>query len=403
MINVSCGTGSTGRICTDLAASLEELGHEVKIAYGRDRVSPQFEKYAVRIGTDFEVNIHAAYARVCDASGLGSKIGTRRFIKWVKEYNPDVIHLHNIHGYYLHVPTLFKYLKTCGKPIIWTLHDCWCFTGHTAFCDSANCDRWKDGCGSCPLLSQYPSSFIDRSKNNWQWKKECFTNVPNLSLITPSRWLAELVKQSFMRDYPVDVIHNGIDTSAFYPLKNDFKEYYGIEGKRVLLGVASIWNEMKGLDDFIKLSELVDDNTVIVMVGLTQEQIKHLPANIIGIERTSSVKELNFIYSSADVFLNLTYCDNYPTTNLEARACQIPIITYETGGSPESAGSSAVVVKRGNVEGVWKEAQALFHSEKSNSSEKVKDVKDTVNEYVEKYAGGGTSKRSISSSCLGNM
>lgn len=177
MINSVCGIRSTGRICTDLATALEARGHEVKIAYGRETVPEQFQKYAVRIGSDLDVKLHCIKARLLDASGFGSKQATEKFISWVKEWNPDVIHLHNIHGYYINIEVLFDYLRTCGKKIIWTLHDCWAFTGHTAYCDAIHCEKWKTGCGKCPQIGEYPKSYVDRSKRNWNRKKDLFSWV----------------------------------------------------------------------------------------------------------------------------------------------------------------------------------------------------------------------------------
>lgn len=352
MINVVCGIRSTGRICTDLATALEAQGHEVKIAYGRENVPEQFRKYAVRVGSELDVKLHVAKARLTDSAGFGSKAATTKFIKWVKEYDPDVIHLHNIHGYYINIEILFDYLKTCDKKIIWTLHDCWAFTGHTAYCDAVHCEKWKTGCNHCPQHKEYPQSYIDRSKINWKRKKDIFSSVPGLRIVTPSHWLKGLVKDSFLKEYDTDVIHNGIDTSQFYPLKNDFREVYGIGNRVMLLGVATIWDDMKGYSDFIALSHrLPFDKYSIVLVGLTEKQRKELSTKIIGIERTASVKELAQIYSAADLFLNLTYCDNYPTVNIEAAACGTPIISYDTGGSPESAGSLLkAVVPKGDIE-----------------------------------------------------
>ena len=251
MINVVCGIRSTGRICTDLATELEKQGHEVKIAYGREQVPQQFRKYAVRIGSDFDVKLHGLKARVLDAAGLGSKRATEKFIKWVREYDPDVIHLHNIHGYYINIEVLFKYLKTCGKKIIWTLHDCWAFTGHSAYCDAIDCRKWKDGCRKCPQLKEYPKAIIDLSCINWKKKRALFTRISNMIIVTPSYWLEGYVKQSFLKEYPVKVIHNGIDTSQFYPMVNDFRKLYNLEDKYILLGVATSWDDMKGYSDFI--------------------------------------------------------------------------------------------------------------------------------------------------------
>lgn len=335
MVNSVCGIRSTGRICTDLALALETEGHEVKIAYGREHVPEQYKKYAVRIGSDLDVNLHGVKARLFDADGLGSKSATKRFIEWVAEYDPDIIHLHNLHGYYINVPLLFEYITNHNKKVIWTFHDMWPFTGHSGTCDMHNCEKWKTGCESCPAYKEYPSSFKDASSRNYHWKKALFTRVKDMTIVTPSRWLAGLVQRSFLKNGKIEVIPNGIDIKQFRPLKNDFKDFYGIQNKILLMGCATWWGESKGLNDFYTLSEKLDDRFKIVLVGLDKKQIRELPDKILGIERTNSVKELSQIYSAADVFLNLTYADNFPTVNLEALSCGTPVITYKTGGSAE--------------------------------------------------------------------
>jgi glycosyltransferase involved in cell wall biosynthesis len=336
-INSVCGIRSTGRICTDLAEVLEQNGHECKIAYGREIVPEKYQKYAVRIGNGFDVKIHALQSRIFDNMGFGSRYATEKFIEWVKDYNPDVIHLHNIHGYYINIEILFNYLAKAKKPVVWTLHDCWAFTGHCAYYSYVKCDKWKTGCNNCPQKRSYPSSFLfDQSKQNWIKKKALFTSVNNIILVTPSKWLANEVKQSFLCKYPVKVIPNGIDLNVFKPTPSDFREKNGLVGKKIILGVASIWDKRKGLDDFVELSKIIDDNYKIVLVGLSEKQMNDLPKNILAISRTNNVKELAEIYSSADILFNPTYEDNYPTVNLEAQACGIPVITYRTGGSVES-------------------------------------------------------------------
>lgn len=366
MINVVCGIRSTGRICTDLADALIEKGHEVKIAYGREVVPDKYKSIAVKIGTDFDVKLHGLQARIFDKAGFGSAAATRQFIDWIRKYAPDVIHLHNIHGYYINIEILFDYLKSCNKKIFWTLHDCWAFTGHSAFCDAVSCTKWKTGCKNCPNVREYPASFFDNSRKNWKKKKAIMTNVPDMTIITPSNWLAGLVKESFLSEYPVEVIHNGIDTSQFKPLENDFKEYHKISDKFMLLGAATAWNDMKGLSDFFKLADLLGEQYKIVLVGLTEKQIADLPDNILGIKRTKSIKELSSIYSAADMFLNLSYCENYPTVNLEALSCGTPVLTYDTGGSSETLGeNNGIVVKRGDIEKV---AEEILNYEKKISS-----------------------------------
>ena len=343
-INSVCGIRSTGRICTDLADVLLQDGHECKIAYGRESVPEKYGKIAVRIGNDLDAKMHALQSRIFDNAGFGSRQATEKFIEWVKEYNPDIIHLHNIHGYYINIEVLFNYLAESNKPVVWTLHDCWAFTGHCAYFSYVKCDKWKTGCFNCPQKKRYPSSLLwDASKQNWQKKKALFTSVKNMTLVTPSKWLANEVKKSFLSNYPMKVIANGIDLDVFKPTPSDFKEKNGLVGKKIILGVASSWSECKGLKDFIELSKILDEKYKIVLVGLSGNQIKELPENVMAISRTNNVKELAEIYTAADIFFNPTYEDNFPTVNLEAQACGTPVITYRTGGSVESVPEENVV------------------------------------------------------------
>lgn len=350
MINSVCGIRSTGRICTDLAETLIDNGHQCEIAYGRETVPEKYSNISYRICSECGVMMHALASRIFDCSGFCGKKPAEKLICEIERFNPDVIHLHNLHGYYLDIETLFEYLASADIPVVWTLHDCWAFTGHCAYFAAAKCERWRDGCHNCPQKSTYPASVVfDRSKYNYERKKRLFTSVSNMTLVTPSDWLAGLVRDSYLKKYPVQVIRNGIDLSVFKPTAGDFRKRYGIGNKKVILGVASVWSERKGLNDFIALSELVDKQTCIVLVGVNKKQQKMLPENIIGIERTSNVRELAEIYTAADVFVNPTYEDNYPTVNLEAQACGTPVITYRTGGSVESVCDDAVV-EQGNVE-----------------------------------------------------
>lgn len=384
MINSVCGIRSTGRICTDLADALTEQGHTVKIAYGREEVPEKYKKYAHKIGSDIDVKLHGVRARLLDESGFGSKRATVKFIEWVKKYDPDVIHLHNIHGYYINIEVLFDYLRTCGKKIIWTLHDCWAFTGHAAYCEAANCERWKKGCHNCPKRDDYPKALYDNSKLNWLKKRKLFTGIPNLQIITPSKWLAGLVKKSFLHKYPVSVIYNGIDTSVFKPVdSSELRQKLNIGDKKVILGVAAIWNQRKGLDDFIKLNNLINKNEYqIILVGLNEKQIKSLPSNMIGISRTNSVQELVEYYSLAYAFVNPTYEDNYPTTNLEAIACGTPVITYNTGGSPESAEINGICIEQGNIKYI---ANIIKSIEVSNVDLMKINTFQTVLKYIHEY------------------
>lgn len=339
LINSVCGIGSTGRICTDLAQKFEAQGHEVKIAYGRKATVPeQFQKNAVRIGTDLDCKMHALQTRLFDTHGFGSKHATKKFLEWAEEYKPDLLWLHNIHGYYINVEMLFEWIKKHPEmQVKWTLHDCWAFTGHCSYFTAVKCKQWASHCSQCPQLRRYPACYgISSVGKNFERKRAAFTGVKNMTLITPSKWLAALVKQSFLKKYPVEVHYNTIDTDVFKPTPSDFREHYGLQNKIVILGVANIWEERKGLNDFCKLAEMLDKRYAIVLVGLNKKQIKKLPEKIIGIERTDSPKELAAIYTAADMFFNPTYEDNYPTVNLEAEACKTPVFTYATGGAAET-------------------------------------------------------------------
>ncbi|WP_349404110.1 glycosyltransferase [Clostridium perfringens] len=338
-INSVCGVGSTGRIATDLYKVLEEQGHECVIAYGRG-TAPEGIK-AIKIGTDFDNYMHVAKTRLFDKHGFGSTKATKEFIKKVKEYDPDVIHLHNIHGYYINIEILFDYLKKADKKIIWTLHDCWSFTGHCSHFDYIGCYKWKDGCDKCPQKKEYPNSILkDNSAWNYEKKKQLFTSLNNITIVTPSKWLAGLVKDSFLNRYSIKVINNGVDLEIFKPTKSNFREKHNLQDKTIVLGVASVWTKKKGLDYFIKLAKKLNDSFKVVMVGISEKQKKRLPKNILAIPRTNNISELVEIYSSADIFLNPTLEDNFPTVNLEALACGVNILTFDTGGCKETIGNN---------------------------------------------------------------
>ena len=337
MINSFCGIGSTGRICTDLAEMLEQKGHKVKIAYGRESVPPQYQKYAVRIGNDIDCKIHGIATRVFDRHGFASKNSTKEFLAWAEKYDPDVLHLHNLHGYYINIEMLFEWIKSRpNMKVIWTLHDCWAFTGHCSHFSYVKCNKWKNQCKNCPQKSEYPAScFIDNSENNFIRKRNAFTGVKNMTIVTPSKWLAGLVKQSFLKEYPVKVIHNGIDTDVFKPTPSNFRKKYHLENKKIILGVASTWDKRKGFEDFIKLAGMLDDTYRIVLVGLSAKQMRIIPDKIVGIMRTNNTKELAAIYTAADVFLNLSCEETFGLTTVEAMACGTPAIVLDKTALPE--------------------------------------------------------------------
>lgn len=347
---------STGRIMQEIGELAMSAGWESYVAYskGRDGLRDSTSQ-TVPVGNRFSVAVHGLETRLFDQHGLASNGATKAFIKRIEEIDPDIIHIHNIHGYFLNYKILFDYLSKAGKPVIWTVHDCWLYTGHCYHYMKAGCDRWKTGCGHCPQKRQFPASlFIDRSAKNYKDKERAFCSMPKdlLTIVPVSEWIRNEMRESFLNNYHFKVIHNGIDTKIFTPSASDceVREKYGIGSRKIILGLASIWCKEKGWDDFIALSKSIGEDEVIVMVGVTPERAKGVPNGIIPIARTENVRQMAELYSAAEVFVNPTWQDNYPTVNLEAISCGTPVITYNTGGSIESiTPDTGTVVPQGDL------------------------------------------------------
>lgn len=353
-INSTANWGSTGKIAEQIGELAIRKGWQSYIAYGRN--ANRSKSKLIRIGSKIGMFFHLIESRLFDNHGLASRIATQRFVKEIKRINPDIIHLHNIHGYYLNYKILFNYLNSVNTPVVWTLHDCWTFTGHCAFYNETNCISWKNGCNICIYKSTYPKSYSSNSKINFNKKKTLFNSLGTRLILTPvSKWLLNEVKQSFLKDTKIVCIYNGINTNIFTQkhgvmIHNNNK----LREKFVIIGVAFPWSKRKGLNDFYKLREILDPNKYeIILVGLNKEQKNNLPEGINGILRTNSAEELAELYSKANVFINPTYADTFPTTNLEALACGTPVITYRTGGSPESiTPNTGFVVAPGDINGI---------------------------------------------------
>lgn len=350
-INTVYNTGSTGHIVAQLKHAVEETGGECLAAFGR---GSSLEKNTYKIGSEPDKYFHALMTRFTDRTGFYSNGRTKKLIHELISFCPDIIHLHNLHGYYLNIEILFDFLKEFHKPVIWTLHDSWSYTGHCASYEAVHCEKWKTHCMHCPKQKEYPASrFTDNSQVNYERKKKVFSGVEHMRIVTPSHWLAAEVKQSFLKDYCVQVIPNGIDTDIFKPVKGNAREKWQLGEKDIILGVASRWTDRKGLHDFNRLASMLDHRYVIVLVGLSHRQLENLPENIVGIERTENMQELAQLYSEALVFVNLTYEDNFPSVNLEALACGTPVITYRAGGSPEAINEkTGICVEVGDIEAV---------------------------------------------------
>ena len=361
IINITCNQGSTGKIAEHVGIMMQNKGWDVYYAHGARRVNPSQLKTIPFSSVSAEY-MHALRSRLFDEDGLGSEKETRFLVEQIKIIKPDIIHIHNIHGYYLNYKILFEYLNKTNIQIVKTLHDCWDFTGHCPHFVTANCEKWKSECFDCPLSKKlYP--LIDRSTRNYRLKKKYIVGNHNLHLVPVSHWLEGLLRQSMYKGKDIRVIQNGIDLSVFKPF--DTKN----GGKFKILGVANVWNENKGYPDVLLLRKKLDlDLFDITLVGLSQKQIKELPKGINGISSTSNQEELAELYSQSDVLINPTYADTFPTVNLEALACGIPVITYKTGGSPESLSEdTGVVVRQGDVDGLAKAIVGLKNNSFSKS------------------------------------
>ena len=396
-INSVINTGSTGRIAEEIGQKAIAAGWQSHIAYGREN-NKSSHSQKIRIGCDWDIRLHGLQTRLLDnhSLGLASKGATKKLISQIEQIKPDIIHLHNLHGYYLNIEVLFNYLATKDIPIVWTLHDCWSFTGHCSHFESVGCNKWKSHCHKCPLTRNYPASLLlDRSKKNFDDKDRLFNSVKNLTIIPVSNWLHNHLNDSFLSEHTIKTIYNGVDLDIFRPDERltNIKQKYNLNNKFVLLGVSSIWNKSKGLNDFIELSNIIDSNTVIILVGLQKEQIGNLPDNIVGIERTESQKELAELYAMSDLFVNPTYGDTFPTTNLEALACGTPVVTYKTGGSPEAITcETGFIVEKGNLKGVLKAKDVVRQKGKNHytplcrqRAEKYFNKDDRYQEYLELY------------------
>lgn len=336
-INVVANWGSTGKIVEEIGLEAMRCGWESYIAYGQ--FHPTSKSHLIRIGNKWDLLLHLLQSRILDRHGLASSSPTRVLIEQIEDIKPDIIHLHNIHGYFINYEILFSWLKSAGIPVVWTMHDCWAITGHCAYFSYINCNRWQQHCGHCPQKDTYPATmFIDRSTKNLHQKQKDFSGVKDMTIVAVSNWLKGIMQQSFLgSQYPIKQIYNGINTDIFFPYHNteDIRRHYGIKTQYMLLAAATMWSPRKGFNDIIALSKTLDNRFTIVLVGLKKEIIKNLPQNIIGIERTENINEMAALYSAADIVLNLSYEETFGLTSAEGFACGTPSIVYDTTASPE--------------------------------------------------------------------
>jgi putative colanic acid biosynthesis glycosyltransferase len=350
-LSIEVNSGSVGRIAEQIGETVLEHGWSSFITYARN-INPS-KSAIVKIGSKYDVYSSAFKTRIFDNDGFNSKTATKKLIHAIKKIKPDIIHLHHLHGYFINVEILFKYLKESDIPIIWTFHDCWSFTGHCAHFDFVGCEKWKTECHNCEQKKEYPKSlFLDRSQQNYIAKKRIFNSLKNLTIVSVSKWLHGKVNESFLKNCDSKIIYNGVDLQRFYAKesRDEIDQLYKTKGKFLLLGVATTWNNRKSLQDFIELSRILDESYSIVLIGLSQKQLKEIPQNIIGLDRTESPDELCSFYSAADLFLNLSVEETFGLTTAEALACGVPSIVYDATACPELVNDeTGFVVEKKNI------------------------------------------------------
>lgn len=383
--------GSTGKIMLSIAETARAKGHEVWTFSVATRKKTSSRDYHEYYSSFCEYSVHYILGKMTGLNGYFSILSTLRLIRRFKEINPDVIHLHNLHGFNVNLPILFRYLKNANINVVWTLHDCWAFTGKCPYFTLVKCEKWIRGCSSCPQVSSYPESCVDTTRFMWKKKMEWFTGIKTMMVVTPSHWLADLAKQSYLRDYSIKQIPNGVDLSIFKPVSSQFRRTYRLEEKKVLLGVAFDWGRRKGLDVFIELAKRLDDTFRIVLVGTNESIDSRLPKDIISIHKTENQQQLAEIYSAADLFVNPTREENYPTVNMEAIACGTPVLTFRTGGSPEMLTSSTgTVVDCDDIDSMEREICRICETRPFRREDCVKaaqafDMQSRFEEYVKLY------------------
>ncbi len=393
-INSALNKGSTGRIAEQIGVLATQQGWKVYIAHGA-RYTNNSNLSTIQIVTKAEEKLHAVESMLFDSHGLGSRKATKKFVEKIKEIKPDIIHLHNIHGYYLNYKILFEYLSTIDTPIVWTLHDCWTMTGHCAHFDAAGCDKWKRSCNNCPLKGEYPKSILlDRSTRNYNLKKRLFTSLKNATIVPVSQWLSGIVKESYLGKYNIKVINNGVDINIFKPTDSkELRDRLNIGDKKVLLGVATAWSEKKGLNDYIKLSKQLSSEYQIILVGVSKNIKNILPETIIAIDKTNSQKELAIYYSMAEIVLNISYEETFGLSTVEGFACGTPSIVYNRTASPELiTPQTGIVVEKGNITELSKAIEEICSKGKAHYSAacreravKLYNKNDRFNEYIELY------------------
>lgn len=383
--------GSTGRIALNIAKEARKEGFKVYTCFRNSREGKKHpNEDQLLIGNWLDKVISERLSYIFGLNGYFCTINTASFLKELDRIKPDLIHIHSLCDNYLNVDMLFNYIIRKDIPVIWTFHDGWPFTGR---CAQNRCSKWQEGCGDCPHKDYYPGTlFLDNSRQVLKKRSALYGRLKDLTIVTPSKWLKDLVKLSHFRDkYPVRVINNGIDLNIFKPTDSDFRKEHNLIDRFIVLGLAYYWDDSKGLDVFIDLAKRLPEKYQIVLVGTNDEVDKLLPDNIISIHRTHTQEELVKIYSCSDVFVNPTRDENYPTVNMEAIACGLPVLTFDTGGCAEIiSDKTGSAVRMNDVDSLEKEIVRICETKPYSKEDCLKHAKsfnmeDKFKEYVELY------------------
>ena len=393
-INTVSNYGSTGKIVEAIGLLAHDCGWNSKIAVG-GRYSQPSKLETYQISNVFQNYLSAIHSYVSGHHGFANRYETAKFLRWLNNENPDIVHLHNIHSYILNVGLLFNFLSQKKQKVIWTLHDCWPFTGHCSHFIQHSCYKWQTGCYDCPAIHGFPKSLLfDRSQPNYDEKKTLFNTIDNMIIVTVSNWLAECVRSSFLGNYNVMVIPNGVDLDIFKPNLTSVATKFGLERKKIVLGVSTSWCNAKGLGDYLQLRKLLPQDYVIVLIGMTKEQVKKYSApGFLCIEKTNSLIELVEWYNAAHVILNLSYAETFGLPVAEGFACGKPAIVYDntalteliTTGTGYKAASGDVCRVKELILNMNEENDETYLYNCRSRAENLYDKKKNYNEYLTIY------------------